>query len=157
MSDNLDLTVEEVEIIVTALRYSNNTINLQEKLLTYIGSYIPKQGILAKNAFVVAKKWGSEETDPLNYKVEINQVTDVKDYDENKVECIRKRQYYHPLKSDIFGTRVEAKLAGYKKHVNLFNTVSSSYIKKHQKKIDEKLRKLKRQIYLIESFPEKHI
>jgi len=85
---------------------------------------------IVKEAFVVAKKWGSEDSDPLNYKVEINQVDSVKDYDENKVECIRKRQYYHPLKSDVFGTRIEAKLAGYKKHVNLLNTASISYIKK---------------------------
>ena len=157
MVAKIHLTTTEVETLVDALRCSSKNTKLQEKLLTYIGHYIPKQGIIVKEAFVVAKKWGSEDSDPLNYKVEINQVDSVKDYDENKVECIRKRQYYHPLKSDVFGTRVEAKLAGYKKHIDLLNTASTSYIIKHQIKINEKLKKLERQIYLIEAFPEKHI
>ena len=157
MNKKIHLTVTEVTNIVEALRYNSKNTKLQEKLLSYIGHYIPKQGILVKEAFVVAKKWGSKDSDPLNYKVEINQVDNVTDYDEHKVECIRKSYYYHPLKSDVFGTRIEAKLSGYKKHVDLLNEASASYTKKHKIKIEEKLKKLERQIYLIEAFPEKHI
>lgn len=156
MIEKIDLSVKEIKTIVEALRYTSNT-QLQEKLLNHIGEYIPKIGTLAKEAYVVARKWGSEDSDPLNYKVEINKVDSVKDYDKDKVECIRKHQYYHPLKVDVFGTRIEAKLAGYKKHIKLFNSASISYTKKYKSKINEKLKKLERQIYLIEEFPEKHI
>jgi len=43
MSNKLNLAVSEVKIIVEALRYSSENRKLQEKLLTYIGHYIPKQ------------------------------------------------------------------------------------------------------------------
>ncbi len=161
MSDKIHLTDKEVKQLIESLRYSSSqsSIVLQNKLRDYKNIYIPKEGILAKEAFVVAEKNGSKRSDPLNYKVEINQVENVRDYEEYKVECIRKRYYFHPLKIDVFGTRIEAKLAGYKKHLNLFSTVTSSYDNNptKSKRIEDMKKKLERQIYLIEAFPEKHI
>ena len=156
MEEELKLTNAELYCILDKVGDADKV--LTTKIENYLNRYIPQKGIIEKKAFVLAKKWGSEENKPLEYKIEVNEVDSVKDYSKDLYECIRKRQYYHPKKEDVFAHRWQANLAGHKKHLDLLKKKLNSITAETSiSRYNNRIKKVERNIYLIEEFPEKWI
>jgi hypothetical protein len=85
------------------------------------------------------------------WKVSTSQINSYTQENEETYSCWIKNNYYEVDKEQIFYNRWEAKLAGHKKLLDLINN--------HKKKdsYPDKIKYVKRQIELIEEFPEKFI
>ena len=155
-----DDEINELYNLVSSSKFISNDLkikikNIYEKPQSV--KYIIKKDFILKTAYLVHIL---NENNPLKCSIKTEKVSQVKDYSKTLYEIIDNKRYIIRVKKKfIFKHRYEAKLYGFyyqkkliEKHLMNLKKDTSQY-KLYIKKLD----KIKRNIYLIEEFPEKFI
>ena len=149
---HLKLTSDERDFIL-----KNISSELSEELYTKLTAYIPKNGYLHRDEFVLREIHLTDEKTPLEYKITVNQIDYVSDLTETHYSCFIRNNYYEISKEKVFDMRWKANLAGHQTHLKLLiddmnyrGDAQKEYeIQCNYPRYEDMIKKVKRKIYLI--------